>query len=208
MAWTAPKTWDENELLTSDDMNTYVSANTADLDSRLQNLTVEDISDVDIDGVAEGDILVYDGTSWVHKPRTFSQFAIGTQSADATTTATTMTATTLSCSITPSKSTSKILVLVVQQFAASRDNNDDIYVTAGLFRGNTQLTTSLWGFQADYGSASDIDLYDTVSFMYLDEPGVTTATTYSTKIMSESGGSNTSITTKAKSTIFAIEVGT
>ena len=31
MAWTAPKTWSVGEVLTSSDMNTYVSDNTADL---------------------------------------------------------------------------------------------------------------------------------------------------------------------------------
>jgi len=206
MAWTTPKTWDPNEVLTSDDMNTYVSANTADLDSRLANLTVADISDVDIDGVAEGDILVYDGTDWVHKPRTFSQFAVGVQASDTTVTAGTLTASGLSATITPSKETSKILVIVTQQFEATREGNDDIGLDSGLFRGETQLVTARHGFSADYNLSGDMGLFDTISFMYLDQPNATTAQTYSTKV-SHGGYTGTSIETKTNSTMLLIELG-
>ena len=86
--------------------------------------------------------------------------------------------TTLTVTITPQSNTSKIFVMVNQSlFVTSGDS-----ATFRLLKGATVLQTQL---SAVFSSASNI--LGNASFMYLDSPATTSATTYKTQIARASG---------------------
>ena len=87
----------------------------------------------------------------------------------------------LSAAITPSSSSSKILITVTG--SQYNDSNDQ---TAGatIFRGSTNLGHANQGFMPTYinwGNGGGDDLQVACSVTYLDSPSTTSATTYSVK---------------------------
>ena len=87
----------------------------------------------------------------------------------------------LEASITPSSSSSKILITVTG--SQYNDSNDQ---TAGatIFRGSTNLGHANQGFMPTYinwGNGGGDDLQVACSVTYLDSPSTTSATTYSVK---------------------------
>jgi hypothetical protein len=92
----------------------------------------------------------------------------------------------LSTSITPSSTSSKILIIVSAYFSC----NTDIYGGASLYRGGTVISDSVSSLSA--GGASSVEFTapinhrdsdgqyenETVSINYLDSPSTTSATTY------------------------------
>lgn len=106
-----------------------------------------------------------------------------------TTTATTVTGTTfadtgLSASITPSLSTSKVLVIVTQSFNSYKQGGN--YGGAKILRGATTIYDGDSGGKAQFIGNTNDRLIITTSLMYLDSPATTSATTYKTQVANES----------------------
>jgi hypothetical protein len=91
----------------------------------------------------------------------------------------------LSLSITPSATSSRIMVLVTQNVGASRAGSPIGY-DINLVRGATQI----WEGAARTADASEIQV--PTSILYLDSPSTTSATTYKTQIRCTITGSSSS----------------
>ena len=102
------------------------------------------------------------------------QVVTGTSSTDTSVTSTSYTDSTLSASITPSATSSKILILVSQTVSVSRDSGNAIG-TLNIMRATTQV----WEGYVGVGSANGT--LGQTSVMYLDSPSTTSATTYKTQ---------------------------
>jgi len=85
---------------------------------------------------------------------------------------------TLSCSITPTSSSSKILVMVSTQQTTSSAGDYGLF---GLKRGSTDLEGG------KLFAAQENSDWETVSFQYLDSPATTSATTYTLRFASNAG---------------------
>ena len=112
------------------------------------------------------------------------QVVNATTSTQATNTSTTYADTGLSASITPSASTSKVLVLVSHNGCIKQDAN--IGFMMKLLRGATLISqmTSLAGY-----TNSTLQLYfNSVTACYLDSPATTSSTTYKTQFAASGAG--------------------
>jgi hypothetical protein len=89
----------------------------------------------------------------------------------------------LTASITPSSSTSKILVIVAQSMGSYRTTNNFIHGDARLVRGSTAIQTMVRASGIKAGTSSDGDIleYITLSMVYLDSPATTSSVTYKTQ---------------------------
>jgi hypothetical protein len=125
-------------------------------------------------------VTVYDGSAWKNSMGVTGgilQVVQGTTTTAVTTSSATFTSTTLSASITPSSTTSKVLVFVTQTFANSVTTGTRTGVR--LMRGATVLTTNNYGHwwnSTNLGSVSN-----THAITFLDSPSTTSSTTYSTE---------------------------
>jgi hypothetical protein len=139
------------------------------------------------------------------------QVVQGSSTTATTITSTTMTDTTLSLSITPTSATSKILVLVSQQFELYRGTGNETGYTMRILRGATEVyatgSTNTAGYIfANGASQVGIDAY--VSLTYLDSPATTSATTYKTQGRLQTAvGSLVYQNNSANSTITLMEIG-
>jgi hypothetical protein len=110
------------------------------------------------------------------------QVVQGTYSTATTIATNTYTDTGLSLSITPTSATSKILVMINQQFTYSRSANDG-GVAIQILRGATSVFASgsdnTWENQQ--GSVASYRVGIVGALMYLDSPATTSATTYKTQ---------------------------
>jgi hypothetical protein len=117
------------------------------------------------------------------------QVVSGTTTSNVSTTNTSGTDSGLSASITPSSTSSKILVLSSQLIQISRVSSNGKTGVVKLNRGTTTLTTwntdavDLAGINVAANSSQQIDLCTWVSFSYLDSPNTTSSTTYKTQIL-------------------------
>jgi len=131
----------------------------------------------------------------------------GSSTTSTSQTSTTWTDTTLSASITPSSTSSKILILVNQSYRMQRST---YYGGASikLLRGSTFIyyaaenTTPYYPY-LEIGGVSGINVYDYFNLNYLDSPSTTSATTYKTQqrsyggaeiINTQQGGAKSTIT--------------
>lgn len=106
----------------------------------------------------------------------------------------------LSCSITPSATTSKILVLVSQPCFFSR-NTADKWFNYRLDRSGTAVYTSYIGAYNDYAAYQ-------LSIAYLDSPSTTSSITYKTQAAGDgSGSSETFQWTGKDSSMVLLEIG-
>ena len=106
------------------------------------------------------------------------QVVQGTLATNASTSSTSYVDTGLTATITPTLSTSKIMVIAnlncyVTKSGAGTANDGDY----NLLRGATQLKQQYLGTYS-YASASNTEFYGNVTFTYLDSPATTSATTY------------------------------
>jgi len=112
----------------------------------------------------------------------------------------------LEASITPSSTSSKILITVTgSQYT---DSNDQ---TAGatIFRGSTNLGHANQGFMPTYvnwGNGGGDDLQITCSAAYLDSPSTTSATTYSVKAYTDKNNYKWNGLRPSKATIVLTEI--
>ena len=110
------------------------------------------------------------------------QVVQGTTSTQVAVTTTTYTDTTLTASITPSSSSNKILVHVLQQFISLKSSGTGIGMGLQLLRDSTtvwQPITNSTGPYHWYANASEIDGYASINF--LDSPSTTSSVTYKTQ---------------------------
>jgi hypothetical protein len=141
------------------------------------------------------------------------QVVSGTYATQTTIATTTFTDTGLTLSITPTLSSSKVLVIASQTFYAGRDSGQ-----AGgnlrLVRGATTVYTAggTGGNEAFYvgTSASNPRIAGLCAINYLDSPATTSSTTYKIQIRSYESTSNADVTCQAgtaTSTITLLEIG-
>ena len=108
------------------------------------------------------------------------QVVNATTSTTVTTATTTYVDTGLTASITPSSSSSKILVLIAQNGVSKLTNNTGVNMR--LLRGATSIVsmTDIVGFN----STTTDNRGQSISLCYLDSPATTSSTTYKTQFMS------------------------
>lgn len=130
-------------------------------------------------------------------------------STQASSTSTSYTDTGLTATITPTASTSKILVIVMQNGVAKVN---DTSVDLNLVRASTEIT-QFTGSAAFTNSTAWSDC-GTAGITYLDSPATTSATTYKTQFKTGSGGNTAyvqlfgaSSADKATSSITLMEIG-
>jgi hypothetical protein len=89
----------------------------------------------------------------------------------------------LTATITPTSSTSKILILVSQNVQFYINSTQGQYVNMNICRGSSSVINFSSCAYSQYGTGSNgyQDGYQTVSFQYLDSPATTSSTTYKTQ---------------------------
>jgi len=119
----------------------------------------------------------------------------------------------LTATITPSSSTSKILVLVNQNGNVGNNNTGDVGMRVALLRGASQIALidgvlAYSGTPASGAYVGPIGV-GSASICYLDSPTTTSATTYKTQFANRSSGSTGAVTTQntsSTSTITLMEI--
>ena len=115
--------------------------------------------------------------------------------------------TNLSASITPSATTSKILVMTYQPYLLYRASTSDANASIQLVRGSTAILAPATG-QANFEYASDSYFTIPVNVCYLDSPSTTSSTTYKTQM--KSGSTSHTIFAQVSSTtsvMILMEIG-
>lgn len=136
------------------------------------------------------------------------QVVSATYATQTTTTGTSFVDTGLTATITPSASTSKILVMITDQMGVVR-SGDDVYFKYQIVRGSTAVFNSGgnegWALASSSGTHQ---FYYTISPQYLDSPATTSATTYKLQ-MTQAGASATVYAQygNATSQIILMEIG-
>ena len=121
---------------------------------------------------------------------------------------TTLTDTDLTASITPSASTSKVLVMISQPFLIERDSQGVEGYAAILRGGTTIVDANSSPFAYYYQSGSQADLQMVWTYNYLDSPATTSATTYKTQMRINATSLNGQVTAnKFTSTMILMEIG-
>jgi hypothetical protein len=126
---------------------------------------------------------------------TVIQVVQGSTSTQTSTTSQTYSDTTLTASITPTSATSKILVMVNQQYRISRSSSGS-FGGLRLLRGATTIVNSVGDSLGPYSlgisvtGGTFVQIYNTWSTQYLDSPATTSATTYKTQFATYDGISN------------------
>jgi hypothetical protein len=117
------------------------------------------------------------------------QVVSGTTTSNVSTTSTSGQDTNLTASITPSATSSKILVWTSQLIQISRVSANGKTGIVRLMRGSTTLTTydtsavDMAGINVNNNHSQQIDLSTWVSFVFLDSPSTVSSTTYKTQIL-------------------------
>lgn len=116
----------------------------------------------------------------------------------------------LTVSITPSSSTSKIMVFVGMPYMYTSNTSGAIhnYSSIRLLRDATQLQTTDFGWYNNAASSGNVDFYTSAAYSYLDSPATTSSLTY--KIQSKiASASSVSIyaTGTIISSIVVMEIG-
>jgi len=122
----------------------------------------------------------------------------------------------LSCSITPTLNTSKVLVLVSQSVQVTAYNNSNAgsaNATIALLRTATQIAGGKLFIAAAMPADSETTIYTTTAFSVLDSPATTSATTYKTQGKIDSTANSRSLgfqranTGDTSSSIVLLEIG-
>ncbi len=116
------------------------------------------------------------GTAVTTATQKILQVVQGTTSTEVVSTVTADTDTTLTANITPSATSSKILVLVEQAGCGKRSG--DTWLNLKLVRGSTTIIT--FCTFAGYTGSTASNMIGTVSTSFLDTPSTTSQTTYKT----------------------------
>jgi hypothetical protein len=128
-----------------------------------------------------------------------------TYGTEVTTTSSTFVDTGLSLAITPTLSTSKVLILISQHYTAAGTSGDGI-IGNNILRGSTSIWANTYGVLFNMGSTNLGGGHWGVT--YLDSPATTSATTYKTQFRRVSGsGNQTAQFGSATSTMTLLEIG-
>ena len=134
------------------------------------------------------------------------QVVMGTTATQVTSSTNTYADTGLSVSITPSSTSSKVLILVDHNGCVKTATSSVTALGLRLLRGATVIQNINNG--ALYTNTTLILNASTLSASYLDSPATTSATTYKTQFASVNATSNVQLQTSSEtSTIIAIEIG-
>ena len=111
---------------------------------------------------------------------------------EATNTTTTYADSNLSGSITPSSTTSKILILISQNIYVD-SNSINSGTGLRLLRGSTVIHGGVGRYEQflSTGNSSRAQLYNRIPLSYLDSPATTSSVTYKTQIASDGAGETT-----------------
>jgi hypothetical protein len=114
----------------------------------------------------------------------------------------TYTDTGLTASITPTSSSSKILVLISQELQVERASTSPVQANMKLLRGSTTIleNTGVLGGIAGTGSFSVTNWKSTICLSYLDSPATTSSTTYKTQGRPNAAEASYSVTFQVDST--------
>lgn len=132
------------------------------------------------------------------------QIVTGNYAVETANSTTTYADTGLTATITPEKSTSQILVLVSQATVGKGTGNQQSCCNLKLFRGASELT-----FKGNLAfTDTNIINFCDASFMYLDSPATTSATTYKTQFANKVASASAIVQSLSSSSrIVLIEVG-
>jgi hypothetical protein len=138
------------------------------------------------------------------------QVVMGTTATATTISSTTMTDSTLTATITPTLSTSKVLVLVSQEWYIYESGSPNAATgNFRLLRGSTTIQDNgsgmALGFETTGISAAEVA--GTLSISYLDSPATTSATTYKTQGRNAGGVDFTFQRSANTSTMILLEIG-
>jgi hypothetical protein len=116
----------------------------------------------------------------------------------------------LTLSITPTSSTSKILVIVNQATTAGSGANQENQTVVTLLRGSTNLFSTVSASSDDffriYTPSSNSTMSSFVAFNYLDSPATTSSTTYKTQFSMHFGTTATVQKSSTPSFITLMEI--
>ena len=152
------------------------------------------------------------GLSWATLPASGKVLQViqDTQENSTTTSSTSYVDSNLSVTITPSSTTSSILVLAqFQGYITNAGSNTNNYSTAALVRGSTQLQQATFGTYS-MATSTNPEFEYTASFAHLDSPATTSATTYKVQYRAVSGQSsamNIYGSSTIKNSIIVLEIG-
>ena len=135
------------------------------------------------------------------------QVVYGSYDTQVDTTSTTYADTGLTATITPSSSTSKVLI-IVSQAGCRKDSDQNAWLKLKLRRGaSTDLIQfSEWGGQSAAATNTNQE-FGSCSCTYLDSPATTSATTYKTMLARGSAGGASVQYSSARSSITLLEIG-
>lgn len=139
----------------------------------------------------------------VRVPGTIIQVVNGTYSTETSSSSSTYADTGLTATITPTSSSSKILVLASQAGCAKQTSNT--YVLLRLLRAGSSI--AVFETAAGFNGGTANNYVGSCSICYLDSPATTSATTYKTQLASGSNTASVAVQySSAVSTITLIEV--
>jgi len=108
------------------------------------------------------------------------QVVEGSTTSSASAGSTTYVDTNLSASITPSSTSSKILIAVVQPISLRTDTADERIAYLRILRGSTEIVEILFDGKSNSGTRTKFPVSGCIN--YLDSPATTSAVTYSTEM--------------------------
>jgi len=138
------------------------------------------------------------------------QVVSATSTTSITTSSTTYVDSNLSCAITPTLATSKVLVLVMQPLHFQTSRATFAYGSYRLMRGATSISDQInsFGIEAANGGRGIGGLWSFASVAYLDSPATTSATTYKTQILVDNGSDSLAAQESSKpSSMVLLEIG-
>lgn len=136
------------------------------------------------------------------------QVVQGTTTSGMTSTSTTYADTNLTATITPSSSSSKVLVLITQSFNTYASGTEEVMVKVKLIRGSTDILSYTGDFIKLRTPSGTLTLAGNFPITYLDSPATTSATTYKTQGALNATGSNREVTfNNFSSQIVLMEIG-
>jgi hypothetical protein len=138
------------------------------------------------------------------------QVVSATSTTSITTSSTSYVDSNLSCAITPTSATSKVLVLVMQPLHFQTSRATFAYGSYRLMRGATSISDQInsFGIEAGASGRSIEGLWAFASVAYLDSPATTSATTYKTQILVDNSGDTLAAQESSKpSSMVLLEIG-
>jgi len=136
------------------------------------------------------------------------QVVQGTTTTGMGTTSSTYADTNLTATITPSSSSSKVLVLITQSFSMYAGPTEEVMIKVKLVRGSTDILSYTGDFIKLRTPSGTLTLAGNFPITYLDSPATTSATTYKTQGALNATGSNREVTfNNFSSQIVLMEIG-